>query len=75
MTIFFLFFTEACTVDEFYCELRGECMSIQVICDGVSDCYSNVDHNYTSIDESDCESKHNIALHVSIYSSNGIKYL
>ena len=61
-----LIFTEACTVDEFYCELRRQCMSLHVICDGVSDCYSDDGDPNAGTDETNCEGE---TLHCAKYCS------
>ena len=38
--------------NEFYCEVRGECLSMDVECDGVLDCY---DEDFFETDESNCD--------------------
>ena len=39
--------------NEFYCEIRGECLPLEVRCDGVLDCYS--DEDLFETDESNCD--------------------
>ena len=39
--------------NEFYCEVRGECLPLEVRCDGVLDCYS--DEELFETDESNCD--------------------
>ena len=40
-------------LNEFYCEVREECLPLEVRCDGVLDCYSNEELFET--DESNCD--------------------
>ena len=39
--------------NEFYCEIRGECLPLEVQCDGVLDCYS--EQELFETDESNCD--------------------
>ena len=39
--------------NEFYCEVRGECLPVDVQCDGVLDCYVN--ETIIETDESNCD--------------------
>ena len=45
--------TEMCTQNEFYCEVRGECLPLEVLCDGVFDCH--MDDELFETDESNCD--------------------
>ena len=48
-----VFFPVICGDNEFYCQVREECLPMEVICNGVLDCYS--EDEIFDTDESNCD--------------------